>query len=271
MDPNRVMWSVFAKPWPELGLGELGALAHDMGFDAVELPVRPGYQVPPERVSRDLVAAARQLADQGVAIASVAGPADDATIVACGEAGVPVLRVMASIETGRPYVHEEARIRQEYDALRPALEAHHVTLGIQNHLGDFVANALALDRLLAPYSAAPHPIAAVWDAGHEAVCGIQPEQALDIIWPRICMVNLKNAYWRRANGPEARQATWRCYWTSGRHGLADWPRVLRELARREYRGVICLTAEYSDHSAGVERLAREDLAFAKALWEEAQP
>lgn len=274
--PNHdITWSVFTKPWRDLALPKLGALVREMGYQAVELPVRPGYQVLPENVARDLPPAARILAEEGVAIASVAGPADEVTIAACAEAGVPVLRVMAQVAPGRPYQKEEARLRHEYDALLPLLEQHGVTLGVQNHLGDFIGNAVALDRLLAPYppGGPGAPIAAVWDAAHEALCGVHPEHALDIIWPRLCLVNLKNAFWQRTNGPEAEQAAWRSYWTSGRHGLADWRRVLAELVRRRYQGVVCITAEYSDHDAvagGVKQLARNDLAYARTLLQEVQ-
>ena len=45
--------SVFTKPW-KTPLAELGQYVRDLGFDAIELPVRPGYQVTPENVARDL-------------------------------------------------------------------------------------------------------------------------------------------------------------------------------------------------------------------------
>jgi hypothetical protein len=77
---------------------------------------------------------------------------------------------------------------------------------------------------------------------------------------------LKNAIWVRTNGPEAEVAEWGVYWTSGRHGLASWPRVVAELKRRGYAGTVCLTAEYTDE-ASVERLVAEDLAFARSLFE----
>src|SRR4051812_39878338 len=54
-------WSVFTKPWREPQVGALGDLVAGMGFDAVELPVRPGYQVTPDEVSTALPAAAREL------------------------------------------------------------------------------------------------------------------------------------------------------------------------------------------------------------------
>jgi hypothetical protein len=41
--------------------------------------------------------------------------------------------------------------------------------------------------------------------------------------------------------------------------------VVAELRRRDYQGVVCLTAEYSDTTA-VDRLIAQDIAFAKALF-----
>ncbi len=79
------------------------------------------------------------------------------------------------------------------------------------------------------------------------------------------MVNLKNAFWQRTNGPEAEFAVWQPYWTSGAQGLANWPRVVSELKRRRYQGVVCLTAEYSDETA-VNRLIAGDIRFAKSLF-----
>jgi sugar phosphate isomerase/epimerase len=254
---------VFTKPWKTQSIADLGAFVRDLGFDGIELPVRPGYQVEPERVIEDLPQAAQALAALGVEICSVAGPTDEATIVACAEAGVPIIRTMARVGPEESYTEAEARYRAEYDALLPLLDKHEVTIGVQNHCDRFVANAVGLRALVAQYD--PKHIGAVWDAAHEALNGSPPELAIDAIWRHLCMVNLKNAFWRRSNGPEAPQAAWTHYWTSGRHGLASWPRVAQALQARDYGGVICLTAEYSDHDM-VERLIADDLAFAQSLF-----
>jgi sugar phosphate isomerase/epimerase len=259
---STVSFSVFTKPWKTQAIAEVGAFVRDLGFDGIELPVRPGYQVEPERVVEDLPRAAKELAALGVEICSVAGPTDEATIVACAEAGVPIIRTMAHIGREEGYTSGESRYRDEYDALLPLLDKYGVTIGVQNHCDWFVANAVGLRSLLAGYD--PKHVAAVWDAAHEALNGCLPELAIDTIWSHLCMVNLKNAFWLRSNGPEAEHAEWTHYWTTGRHGLASWPRVAQELKRRDYSGVVCLTAEYSDEEA-VERLIAEDVAFAKAI------
>src|ERR1051326_824807 len=88
--PMPIEFSVFTKPWRKPIL-ELGPFVTKLGFDAIELPVRPGYAVEPERVEQDLGPAARQLADCGVRIASIAGNADERTIAACADAGVSMI------------------------------------------------------------------------------------------------------------------------------------------------------------------------------------
>jgi sugar phosphate isomerase/epimerase len=261
MSNSEVVFSVFTKAW-KMPLPELGGFVRGLGFTAIELPVRPGYQVTPDTVGAGLPGAARELAKSGVAIASIAGPTDEATLAACAEAGVPTIRIMIQIGDAG-YLAEEARQQREFDALTPLLEKYGVRLGVQNHCDRFVCNALGLRRLMENRD--PRHVGAVWDAAHNALNGEDPELALDIVWSHLCMVNLKNAFWRRVTGPEAEHVQWRPYWTTGRQGLASWPRVAAELKRRAWRGVLCLSAEYDDGES-VNRLIAEDIAFAKSVF-----
>lgn len=264
MSSNPVAFSVFTKPW-KMPLLELAHFIHGLGFDGIELPVRPGYQVLPENVTRDLPPAVELLADHGLKVFSVTppgGPLGEPFIAACAEAGVPVIRVMAPIgEDG--YLVSVARLQREYDALLPLLDKHGVQLGVQNHCDRMVCNAMGLRHLIERYN--PRLIGAVWDAAHNALNGEEPEMAIDIVWSHLCMVNLKNAFWRRVTGPEAKDVAWRPWWTTGAQGLASWPRVAAELRRRAYRGVVCLTAEYSDE-ASVDRLITQDIVFVRTLF-----
>lgn len=262
MSERAIKYAVFTKPW-KMPLPELGRFVKGMGFDGIELPVRPGYQVLPENVGKDLPTAAKALADCGVTIESIAGPTDEVTLAACAEAGVPIIRICENIRE-ESYLHAEANLQKKYDQLVPLLDKHGVTLGIQNHCNRFVPNAMCLRSLIGKYD--PKHVAAVWDAAHNALNGEDLDLAIDIIWSHICMVNLKNAFWLRANGPEAAVAQWKTYWTSGRQGLASWPKVAQELKKRNWTGVLCLTAEYSDEKS-VDRLIAEDIAFAKSLFE----
>ncbi|MBN1642594.1 MAG: sugar phosphate isomerase/epimerase [Anaerolineae bacterium] len=257
---RSIRLSVFTKPW-KMSLPELGAYVRALGFDGIELPVRPGYQVTPDTLD-ELPRAAVQLREHGIQIESIAGPTDEKTIAACAEAGVPMIRTMVRIgEAG--YMASVAQAQRSFEALLPALDRYGVHIGVQNHCDRNVCNAMGLRHLLEPFD--PQHLCAVWDAAHNALNGEDPELALDIVWPWLAMVNLKNAVWQRTVGPEAEVAQWRHYWTSGRQGLASWARVARELERRRFAGPVCLTAEYDDRDA-VDRLIREDLAYARALF-----
>ena len=262
MSESKIQYAVFTKPW-KVPLPVLGGMVHNWGFDGIELPVRPGYQVLPENVAHDLPAAAKVLADCGVKIFSIAGPVNEPTMAACAEAGVPIIRICVGIPANSGYMAWEAELQRQYDALVPLLDRYGVTLGIQNHCDRCVSNAMGIRHLIEKFDR--KHIAAVWDAAHNALNGEDPELAIDIVWDHLCMVNLKNSFWQRTNGPEAPVAAWQHYWTAGHQGLASWPRVAAELKRREYAGVVCLTAEYTDEPA-VDRLIAADIQFAKSLF-----
>jgi sugar phosphate isomerase/epimerase len=263
-----ISYTVFTKPWKTKTLAELARFVSDLGFDGVELPVRPGYQVEPENISKSLPEAARIFADHGVRIGTLAGPTDEVTIAACAEAGVPIIRICEGIDRDIGYLATERRLKERYDALLPALEQHGVAIGVQNHCDFCVNNAMGILHLIEGYE--PKHLCAVLDQAHNGLNGEPPELAIDILWSHLRVVNLKSAFWVRTNGPDAPEATWKSHWTSGRHGLAYWSRTVDELKKRDYAGDICLTAEYSDEER-VDALIAEDVQYARQLFDRAGP
>lgn len=254
-------FTVFTKPWPDLEVSQLIDLVADLGFDGVELPVRPGFQVEPTSAEAELPKVAQAFRDAGLEIASVASSLDESIFAACAEGAIPVIRIMAPVRRGE-YLASEAALREQLAASLSLCERYGVTIGVQEHYGDFVSNAVGLRSLLAGFD--PGRVGAVWDAAHDALAGLAPETGLEVVWDQLVMANLKNAYYERTNGPEADTAAWRCHFTTGPQGMASWPRAIAELVRRDYRGVICLTAEY-DEPADVAALVRQDLAYAREL------
>jgi len=259
-----IAYTVFTKPWPKKTLPELGKFVKDLGFDGVELPVRPNFQVVPDNVAKGLPEAAKVLGDCGVKIGTVAGPTDEPTIAACAEAGVPIIRICQRVDHKVGYMAEEARIQKEYDALIPLLEQYGVAVGVQNHTDFNVNHAMGIRHLIEKYD--PKHICAVLDQAHCGLNGEPPEYAIDIVWSHLKVMNLKSSYWVRSNGPEAECAEWKKHWTTGRHWMAYWPRVVAELKKRNYSGDICLTSEYTDEER-VDELIAEDIVYAKSLFD----
>lgn len=257
--------AIFSKPWKSLPLPELAAHIKSLGFDLIELPVRPGFQVEPENIERDLPAAVKLLDEHGIRVLNVTAalPFDDERLYsACAEADVKMNRVMFW-QRDLNYWAAEAEARRQLDAALPLCEQYEFQLGIQNHSGRFVpVNEMGAYHLLKDYD--PRYVAAVWDPAHNALEGMDSDAALDILAPYLCVVNLKNAYWRRATGPEAEIAEWKIYWTSGAQGRASWAQVISKLKAIGYEGPICFSAEYSDE-ARVDELIMQDLAYARGL------
>ncbi len=264
MAEPSVAFTVFTKPWPEMPLPELAKFVKGLGFDGVELPVRPGFQVQPDNVTSGLAEAVKIFGDFGIRIGSVAGSTDEKTFAACAESGVPIVRICVVIPAEMDYLAGVADLQRRWDSLVPLLEKYGVVIGVQNHYGRSIANAMQLHHAISPYN--PDQLCAVWDCGHNGLEGEQVDLALDTIWPHLRLVNLKSAYWRRVSPPEADIPEWSAYWTTGRHGRANWPWVARELMRRGYVGDVCLTAEYTDHKS-TNRLIAEDIRFARSLFE----
>ncbi len=97
MSSTSIHWSMFTKPWPQLPLTELADLVAGMGFDAIEFPLRPGFQVDLADLPRSAVRASSILADAGLRISSVASTPSEPVFEACADLGIPVIRIMAPI------------------------------------------------------------------------------------------------------------------------------------------------------------------------------
>jgi sugar phosphate isomerase/epimerase len=270
MSSNKNMITVFSKPWPEKSIEELADFLADVGFDGVELPVRPNFQVTPETVSQELPRAARVFEQRGLKIQSVAGPENEETIAALGDAGVPILRVMAKIDMSKGYAKCTEEHRSRWRTLLPALEKHGVTIGVQNHADYYVGSAVGLVQILDGFDT--KLVGAVLDPAHCGLDGEPDDMAIDIAWPVLVMVNLKSAFWKMKGGLESGDLEWEKHWTTGRYGITSWPRVVSELKERGYKGAYCLTAEYRGWEAradltgdAVDPLIADDLAYAKSL------
>lgn len=261
----KYTWSVFTKPWKTQSVHELGQLISGLGFDGIEFPLRPGFQAEPQNAGQDLPRLASVLAEYGVKITSVASDTTETVFAACQAAGVPVIRIMAPADTSVNWMQAMDQKKRALERLLPLCEKYSVQVGVQQHYGYGVSGTMELRYLLRDLD--PRYIGAVWDAAHSALAGELPGQALDIIWDKLILVNLKMAYYRRTNGPESPQAVFEPYFTTAQHGQASWTDTRDYLIQHGYSGVICMPAEYTDIEHTREYIAA-DLKYAKSLFGE---
>ncbi|MBZ0292830.1 MAG: sugar phosphate isomerase/epimerase [Anaerolineae bacterium] len=261
-----IEFAVFIKPWKGMTLAELGPHIRKMGFDLIELPVRPGFPCEPQEIETGLPKTVKALREAGVRVlnVTVSLPLDDERLyAACAAAGVTMNRVIFDRQ-GRNYWEAEKAAREKLDKALPFCEQYGIQIGIQHHYGSSMpVNEMGLYHLVKDYD--PKYVGAIWDAAHSALEGMEPEPGLEAVESHLCVVNFKNAYWRRTSPPEAEVAEWTPYFTSGRQGRSSWKRVADKLRAMDYHGAVCFSAEYTaEHE--VDRLIVEDLAFAKTLF-----
>ncbi len=255
------IFSVFTKPWKTETPEELAALVSKLGFDAVEFPLRPGFQVEPRDAEKGLPALRDCFAGYNLRIASVASVPEEPIFAACAAAGVPVIRIMLQNRAGS-YLAAESDWKRELSGYVPLCEKYGVRVAVQQHQGNGVFSTMELRRALEGFDR--RYIRGIWDAAHSALAGERPEKALDIAWDCLEMVNFKNAFWRRTNGPEATRAEYAPYFTTGPEGAGDWKAAADVLNARGYEGVICMPAEYTDARGTNDYIAR-DLLYLKSL------
>ncbi|MBO0813109.1 MAG: sugar phosphate isomerase/epimerase [Microlunatus sp.] len=252
---------MFTKPWRTTPTDELARTVVRMGFNAVEFPLRPGYQVDLDRLDSSLPQLIRILADHGVQVASVAGTPDDHTLAACADNGIKLLRIMIPFEAGG-YLETGDVVRRQLDALVPLSLRYGVQIGIQPHYDNYIADSSELAVLIKDYD--PAAVVAIWDAAHDGLARKHPSNTLPLLWDRLAMINFKNAAYRRGAAARGARPEWSITFVEGSEGLCSWPEAAAVLTQRCYGGPICLPAEYSDER-DLESKVAADLRYLRNL------
>lgn len=265
--PHRTRFAVFVKPWKSLSIPKLALHVLELGFNLIELPIRPGFPVEPERIEQDLPEAVKTLAELGVSIVNVTVDlplTDERLYAACAANNITMNRVIFK-RISPSYWESEKDARRQLDAAIPLCEQYGVKIGIQHHYGGSVPiNSMGLYNLVKDYD--PRYVGAIWDPAHNALQGEDALTGLELVQSHLCMVNLKNAYWRRMNPPDGSEAKWGAYFCAGPHGRTSWADVAAGIKQVGYTGPITFSAEYTDDNY-TDRLLEADLAYARKLFD----
>ncbi|MDR1598369.1 MAG: sugar phosphate isomerase/epimerase [Oscillospiraceae bacterium] len=260
-------YSIFTKPWRTASTDELIEIVRGLGFDAIEFPLRDGYQVEPGSAESSLPAFTRKLKDNGIRIEDVASTPTEPVLAACAASGIPMVRVMFIPRIQRDYLDQEAQYLKELDSLERLCLKHGVKVGLQTHCGAGATTTADTARIIGRYD--PRAIGAVWDAAHSGLAGEQPEQSIDLAWSHLCLVNFKNARYQMAGRAPTGEAEFRPYFCPGQDGQCSWPRAVKRLKDKGYGGAWCVPAEYSDPRSDDELLdyVKRDFAWLRSLVE----
>ncbi len=262
----------FSKHLPLLDWPQLAQTVKQLGFDGIDLTVRPGGHVKPESAATDLPKAYEAIRAAGVAVPMITTgllTADDSSaqpiIAAAGKLGIPYFKTGYHKYQFKDVRAELQQAAQAFASLAQLSQKHSVQAGFHNHSGyvgggiwDFIPAMEKLDARWAGWYYDPHHAVAEGGAGGW-------KAALQWIAPRIKMVAVKDFTWdKTAKG-------WVVQDCPLGTGMVDWKHFFAVLARSGFSGPISLHIEYEiagkteqEKQANTIIAAQRDLAFLKA-------
>ncbi len=253
----------FSKHLPDLPYGELGRRLRDADFDGVDLTVRKGGHVLPERTSQDLPRAVEAIRSQGMEVPMITTEltsADDPT-------ARPVLSTAAGLKI--PFFKlgywrygddPEESVRTAAAQARGLADLARqcgIVAGFHNH-ARYVGLA-GWDGRAVLQGLDPRWIGCYYDGQNAMIEGITSgwEVVLRLALPRLKMVACKDFYWAKTNG------TWGPVECPLGEGMVNWSRIFALLASARFAGPISIHQEYK----AADRLAaaHQDLEFVRKL------
>ncbi len=270
---------MFSKMLQEFSIAEAARRIHTLGFEGVDLTVRPGGHVEPARVGVALPEAVKAIRDAGLtvpmittAITAAGEPDAEATVAAAVHEGIRLVK-LGYWNAPRGKVGESIeKARRALDDLERLAEKYHVTFGVHNHSGPGMVNCQPAVIWMLLKDRDPKYVASYFDPGHAAVEGGDGgwRQAIELLGPRIRILAVKDFGWKTVPGKP--KVVWKTQQVPLRDGVVPWTEVAAELAALRFEGPVSLHSEYQgSHSWRdlstpelIEQTAA-DLAFFKSV------
>jgi len=262
----------FSKHLAALSPREMARRLKAIGYQGIELTVRPGGHVLPDKVATDLPKAIEEIRAEGL----------DVPIIACAftAAGDPTARPILTtaaklgVKLCRPgwYSYAGGDVRKELKqaakdlaGLTEIARRAGVALAYQNHVGNVGAAVWDLDALIGPLDARWAGV--YYDVRHAVAEGTAGswKPALQLAASRVKVFSVKDFYWERS--PKGGFAVVDC---ALGQGMADVRAPLQVLSRAGFRGPITVFNEYEHGTPDkVVAAAARDLKFLEARIAEA--
>ncbi|MBM3240045.1 sugar phosphate isomerase/epimerase [Candidatus Poribacteria bacterium] len=242
-----ILFSKFLVP---LSIEAMGYRIKEMGFDGVDLPVRPGSQITHETAAQELPKAVKTLNEIGLSVPSIVTglkrgdePHAEEVLAAAAVSGVKMLRTASwSYRRGDDYWANMAQARKDLASLESLCEKHGVKANMQIHSGGCLnCNCAATAIMLKDRN--PKWIGLQIDPGHLAISGEDYDMAFALTGEYLHSVNVKSPRYYAL--PDANGIfRWNIIWTPLAEGLVPWQHILPILKDRGYDGLLSIHGEY---------------------------
>jgi len=276
---------MFSKHLGPLSVPEAGKVMKKLGFQGMDLTVRPGGHVLPEQVKTALPEAVRQLKDLGLAVPMITTGLTGTE----GQHAEEIMETAASLGIRNlklgywPYrtfgqLHGALdSARQAMDGLEALARRHDVRACIHSHSGNYLSAEAAVVYLLLK-DRDPHHVGAYLDPGHMTLEGFAGgwKQGIDLLQSYLAMVAVKTFGFFPETDAQTGETRWRDKLVPLKEGIVRWREVWACLKQLGWDGVVTFHSEYQGgHSwkdLTMEELiaqTREDLAYMRPLLQEA--
>ncbi len=254
---------LFSKHLPEMNWQQLAQAVKKLGFGGVDLTVRPGGHVLPERVAEDLPKAVAAVRAEGLSVpmittglTSASDPTAKPILQAAGKLQIPFCKPGYWKYQFVDVRRELEKFASEFRPLVELAKQSGVQLGFHNHesnlgapLWDVASVIDSLDAKTAGY---------YFDVRHAVVegSGAGWKAAFNLIAPRLKMIAVKDFYWEKTS------KGWKIINCPLGQGMVDWKAYCKLLKQVNFQGPISLHLEYE--IAGATKAALEENTLAAA-------
>ncbi len=277
-----------SKFFQALSVADLAATARALGFDGIDVSVRPGHPVNPANVEAALPQAVTIWKAQGlicplatapVTLVKPDAPEVEPLYAGCAAAGVPRVKIgFFPFAPGAEYWTLVDAARRALEGFARVGEKHGVQTVYQVHsgpvLGSNCAGVMHLLRGLEPRWVGAYP-----DLGHMLLDGEDYPMGLAMVREYLSMVAVKDAY--HAPQPAGSEPPFLPRFVRLGSGAVNWRRALGALKALGFDGAFSVHTEYgfdetiirqvgySDTTPPhLEEWARGDAAYLRTIWAE---
>jgi sugar phosphate isomerase/epimerase len=237
---------IFSKHLHWVGHKELGEVVASLGFDGIDLTVRPGGHVEPARVEEDLPKVVERVRSAGVDVVMLTTSilsADDThaerVLRTAAELGIPLYRPgwLEYVE-GKTIEENLETYRTQLGELADLNRSCSIRGTYQNHAGQWVG-AVVWDLWLLLREIDAEWLGCQYDIRHAVVESVNSwPNALHLIKPFINSLVIKDFTWAEAGG------TWKALSVPLEEGAVDFDHFFSVLGGLERSLPICIHFEY---------------------------
>lgn len=237
---------IFSKHLQWLSVPEAAQVAADMGFDGLDLTVRKGGHVEPDRVEMELPKAFEAIQKAGLKVPMIAtdvidpeNPLSETVLKTAGKLGIKHYRTAyLKYNADSDVMTDLARYAKQMKKLAVLNQKHGIQGAYQNHAGTNVGSAVWDLRILLQ-DVDPRWLGVQYDIKHAvAEGGMSWVNGLDVLRPYINCFDIKDFIWAKKDGQ------WRHELVPLGEGMVDFKTYFSLLKKYQLSGPMSIHYEY---------------------------